>query len=42
MNNFLARAAQTLRKAFAADAATTQMLEKTYVQVAMSSRFGGN
>jgi hypothetical protein len=42
MNNFLARAAQSLRQVFVADAATTRMLEKTYVQVAMSSRFGGN
>ncbi len=41
MNNLLARAAQTLRQAFVTDAATNRMLEKTYVQVAMSSRFGG-
>lgn len=42
MSNLITRAAQTLRKAFVADAATTRMLEKTYVQVALSSRFGGN
>ena len=42
MNNFLARAALSLRQALTTDAATTRMLEKTYVQVAMSSRFGGN
>lgn len=42
MNSFLARAARSIRQAFTTDAATARMLEKTYVQVAMSSRFGGN
>lgn len=38
----LSRTAQVLRKAFTTDAETKRMLEKTYVQVALSSRFGGN
>jgi hypothetical protein len=41
MNSFLASAAKSIRKALTLDAATTRHLEKTYVQVAMSSRFGG-
>ena len=41
MNKFFAAASNTLRQAFTLDVATTRMLEKTYVQVALSSRFGG-
>lgn len=41
MNKFLATAAQTLRSALTIDPMQTRMLEKTYVQVALSSRFGG-
>ncbi len=42
MNKFFTAAAQTVRQALTLDPATTRMLEKTYVQVALSSRFGGN
>jgi hypothetical protein len=42
MNKFLSRAAQALRTAFTADADAKRMLEKTYVEVALNSRFGGN
>ncbi len=42
MNKFFAAAAVSLRKAFTVDPVATRMLEKTYVQVALSSRFGGN
>jgi hypothetical protein len=38
----LSRTAQVLRQAFTTDVETKRMLEKTYVQVALSSRFGGN
>lgn len=41
MNKFIARAAQALRQALTTDADTKRMLEKTYVDVALSSRFGG-
>lgn len=41
MNMFLAAAAKSIRQALTMDAATTRHLEKTYVQVALSSRFGG-
>ena len=42
MNKIIVRAANALRSAFTADADTKRMLEKTYVQVALSSQFGGN
>jgi hypothetical protein len=42
MTNFLSRAASALRKAFVTDADTKRMLEKTYVEVALNSRFGGD
>lgn len=42
MNTFFARAAQTVRNAFTVDPATTRMLEKTYVEVALNSRLWGN
>jgi hypothetical protein len=42
MTSFLSRAASALRKAFVTDADTKRMLEKTYVEVALNSRFGGN
>ena len=42
MNKFLTAASRTLRQAFTLDPAATRLLEKTYVQVALSSRFGGN
>ena len=42
MNKFIARAANALRSAFTTDADTKRMLEKTYVEVALNSRFGGN
>ncbi|MFT3671647.1 hypothetical protein [Aestuariivirga sp.] len=38
----LTRTAQVLRKAFTTDVEAQRMLEKTYVQVALSSHFGGN
>ena len=42
MNKFLNSVAKTVRSAFTVDPIATRMLEKTYVQVALSSRFGGN
>lgn len=42
MNTFFSRAAKALRTAFTTDADTKRMLEKTYVEVALNSRFGGN
>jgi hypothetical protein len=42
MTNFFARAAQSVRSAFTLDAATTRMLEKTYVEVALNSRLWAN
>jgi hypothetical protein len=42
MNRFIARAAQTVRQVFTVDQATSRFLEKTYVDVALTSRFGGN
>jgi len=41
MNAIFAAAARTIRQALTLDAATTRHLETTYVQVALSSRFGG-
>lgn len=42
MNQIITRAASVIRSAFTTDTDTQRMLEKTYVQVALSSRFGGN
>ncbi len=41
MNKFLARAAASVRNAFAADVATTRFLEQTYVDVRKTSRHWG-
>jgi hypothetical protein len=42
MTRFITRAAETVRSAFTLDAATTRMLEKTYVEVALNSRLWAN
>jgi hypothetical protein len=42
MTRFITRAAQSVRDAFTLDVATTRMLEKTYVEVALNSRFWVN
>jgi hypothetical protein len=42
MTKLFNRAAYAFRNAFVADQATARFLEKNYVQVALSSRFGGN
>ncbi len=42
MTRFIARAAQSVRSAFTLDAATTRMLEKTYVEVSLNSRLWAN
>jgi hypothetical protein len=41
MNKFFARAAASVRNAFAADVATTRFLEQTHVDVRKSSRLWG-
>lgn len=38
----LSSVSKSIRSVFTLDPAATKMLEKTYVQVALSSRFGGN
>jgi len=42
MNKFITSAAKAIRSALTTDADTKRMLERTYVQVALSSHFGGN
>jgi hypothetical protein len=41
MNRFLAATAKTVRNALTTDVATNRFLEKTYVDVSMSSRLWG-
>ena len=41
MNKFFAAAAETVRKAFVADVATTRFLEQTYVDVRRTARHWG-
>ena len=41
MNSLFAAAAKSIRQALTLDIAATRHLEKTYVQVALSSSFGG-
>ncbi len=42
MTNFFARAARSVRSALTIDPATSRMLEKTYVEVALNSRIWAN
>jgi hypothetical protein len=42
MNNLFSRAATALRNALTVDSTTQRFLEKTYVDVKMSSRLWGN
>jgi hypothetical protein len=41
MNKFFTAAAETVRKAFIADAATARFLEQTYVDVRRTARHWG-
>lgn len=41
MNKFFAAAAETVRKVFVADAATTRFLEQTHVDVRRTARHWG-